>query len=100
MKNKLKHGNFNRKDLSLSILLLLLFDLQQQRAVDVWQNSSKGDGGADERVELFVSTNGELEMAGSDTLDFEILGSILDRSASRSAGTINDLLPRARELQR
>lgn len=100
MKNKLKHGNFNRKDLSLSILLLLLFDLQQQRAVDVWQNSSKGDGGTDEGVELFVSTNGELEMAGSDTLDFEILGSILDRSASRSAGTINDLLPRARELQR
>lgn len=63
--------------LSLNTLLLLLFDLQQQRAVDVWQNTSKGDSCADEGIEFFVSANGELKMAGSDTLDFEILGGIL-----------------------
>lgn len=56
--------------------LLLLLDLQQQCAVDMWQNTSESDGGFDERVELFVAANSELKMARCDALDFEILGGV------------------------
>lgn len=41
------------------------------------QDTTKCDGGADQGVELFVTTDGELQVAGRDTLDFEILGGIL-----------------------
>ena len=36
------------------------------------QDTTKGDCGADECVQLFVTANGELQMARCDTLDFEI----------------------------
>jgi len=42
----------------------------------VWQNTSKGDGGTDQGIEFFVTPDGELEMAGSDALDLEILGGV------------------------
>jgi len=58
------------------LVLLLLLNLQQQSAVDVWQDTTKGDGGTDQSVELLVTTDGELQVAGSDTLDLEILGSV------------------------
>lgn len=61
----------------LSLGLLLLLDLEEEGAVDVGQDTTKGDGGADQGIELFVTTDGELQVAGSDTLDFEILGGIL-----------------------
>jgi len=43
----------------------------------MWQDSSESDRGADEGVEFFVAADGKLEMAGSDTLDLEILGGVL-----------------------
>jgi len=55
------------------LVLLLLLDLQQQSAVDVGKDTSEGDGCADEGIEFFVSTDGELKVARGDTLDFEIL---------------------------
>lgn len=57
--------------------LLLLLDLEEESAVDVGQDTSEGDGGADQGIEFFVATDGQLEMAGCDTLDLEVLGSIL-----------------------
>lgn len=57
-------------------LLLLLLDLQQQRAVDMRQHASEGDGGADQGVEFLVAANGELEMARRDALDFEVFGRV------------------------
>ena len=42
----------------------------------MWQDTSEGNGGADQGVELLITTNGELQVAGSDTLDFQILGGI------------------------
>ena len=60
-----------------SLVLLLLLDLQQQSAVDVREDTTEGDRGADERVEFFVPADGELQVAGGDTLDFEILCGIL-----------------------
>ena len=56
--------------LCLTLPLLLLFDLEQQRAIDVWQHSSKRDRRADQRVEFLIAANGELQMARRDTLDF------------------------------
>lgn len=66
--------------LGLGSLLLLLLDLQQQCTVDVREHTTKGDGGSDERVQLLVSTDGQLQVAGSDTLDFQILGGVLQRT--------------------
>lgn len=62
--------------LSLRLVLLLLLDLEQQRAVNPGQNTTERDGRADERVQLFVPTNGELQVARCDTLDLEILGGV------------------------
>lgn len=67
-----------------SLVLLLLFDLQQQSAIDVREDTTKGDRGANERVEFFVSANGELQVAGSDTLDFQILCGVLEQLALRT----------------
>lgn len=61
----------------LSLLLSLLFNLEKQGAVDVGEDTTKGDGGTNERVEFLVAANRELQMAGSDALDLEILGGIL-----------------------
>jgi hypothetical protein len=69
----------SRPNLNLeSLVLLLLLDLQQQSAVDMREDATKGDRGADECVEFFVSTDGELQVTGGDTLDFEILGGVLE----------------------
>jgi hypothetical protein len=35
----------------------------------VWDNTTTSNGCLDESVQLFVTTNGELQMARSDTLD-------------------------------
>lgn len=42
----------------------------------MWQDTTKGDGSANESVEFLIATNGELEMARSDTLDFQILSGV------------------------
>jgi hypothetical protein len=44
--------------------------------VDVGDDTTTGDGGLDEGVELLVTTDGELEMAGRDTLDLEVLAGV------------------------
>jgi hypothetical protein len=41
------------------------------------QDTSEGDGGTDEGIEFFVSADRELEVARCNSLDFEILGSVL-----------------------
>jgi hypothetical protein len=67
-----------RPDLTLEwLVLLLLLDLQEQSAVDVGKDTSEGDGCADEGVEFFVSADGELEMAGCDTFDLQVLCGVL-----------------------
>jgi hypothetical protein len=69
----------SRPNLNLeSLVLLLLLDLQQQSAVDMREDTTKSDRGADECVEFFVSTDGELQVTGCDTLDFEILRGVLE----------------------
>lgn len=49
------------------------------------QNTTKGDGGANERVEFLIAADGELQVAGSDTLDLEVLGGVLQERELVSA---------------
>ena len=44
--------------------------------MDVGNDAAAGDGGLDEGVQLLVSADGELEMAGSDTLHLQVLGGV------------------------
>ena len=40
------------------------------------QHTAKSDGGADQGVQLFITTDSELQVTRGDTLDFEILCSV------------------------
>jgi hypothetical protein len=44
--------------------------------VDVRQDTTTGNGRPDQQVELFVSPDGELQVARRDTLDAKILGGV------------------------
>ena len=44
--------------------------------MDVGNDAAAGDGGLDEGVQLLVSADGELQMAGGDTLDLQVLGGV------------------------
>ena len=44
--------------------------------MDVWDNTTTCNGCFDERVEFFVTTDGELKVTRSDTLHFKILGGV------------------------
>jgi hypothetical protein len=51
----------------------------------VWKDTSEGNGGTDKCVELFVAADGKLEMAGRDSLDFEVLRGVLEMDVSMAA---------------
>ena len=57
--------------------LLLLLDLEQQRTIDMWQHTTKGNGGANQSIKLLVAANSKLQVTRGDALDLEVLGSIL-----------------------
>jgi hypothetical protein len=61
-------------DQSLSLALASLSD--QKVLVDVGNDTSTGNSGLDEKIELLVSPDSELQMSGSDSPDFEVLGSV------------------------
>lgn len=46
----------------------------------MWQNTTEGNGSPDEGVQLFVTTDGELQVTRRDTLDLQVLGGILEIS--------------------
>ena len=70
--------HYDRCDFSSPILpsFLLLLNLEQKSAIDVRQHTTKGDSRANQSVQLFITSNGELQMTGGDTLDFEIFGGV------------------------
>jgi len=65
---------------------LLLFDLEEQRAVDMRQDTSESDGRSDEGVEFLVTTDGKLKMPGCNTLDLEVLGCVLSNKCQPIVG--------------
>ena len=44
--------------------------------MDVRDDTAAGDGRLDERVELLVATDGELQVTRRDTLDAQVLGGV------------------------
>ena len=42
----------------------------------MWQDTTECDRGADQCVQFFVTADSELQVAGSDTLDFQVLGGV------------------------
>ena len=56
-------------------LIGLLGGLVDERLVDVGDHTTTGDGRLDQGVELLVTADGELEVAGRDALDLWVSGS-------------------------
>lgn len=52
--------------------------------VDVGEDTTASNGGADERVELLVTADSELQVTGGDTLDAKVLRRVACGSAGRS----------------
>jgi hypothetical protein len=59
-----------------AVLLHLSLDTGGKALVDEWQDTTSGDSGLDECIQFFISTDGELEMTGSDTFDTKIFRGI------------------------
>lgn len=64
------------RPLRIDLALLLLLHLQEERSVDVWQNTTERDSGSDQGVQLFITADGKLKVSRGDTLDLEILGGV------------------------
>ena len=58
--------------------------------MDVGDNTTTGDGGLDEGVKLLVTTNGEEEMAGRDTLHLKILARVTGELEHLSSEVLHD----------
>ena len=58
--------------------------------MDVWDDTSSSDGGFDEGVELLITSNGELEMSWSDSLDLKILGGVTSELENLSGQVLKD----------
>jgi hypothetical protein len=76
--------------LDVDLGLLLLLDLQQQRTVDVREDTAKSNGGANESVEFLVTADGELQVARRDALDLEILGGVASQLEDFSGQVLQD----------
>jgi hypothetical protein len=53
----------------------------------VWQDTSKGNGCADQGIQFLVSADGELQVARRNALDFEVLRSVLFKGLAPLTGT-------------
>jgi len=75
---------------------LRLFDrravtlLADEGLVDVGDDAAAGDGRLDERVQLFVSTNGQLQVTRSDTLHLQVLRSVASQLENLSGQVLED----------
>ena len=58
--------------------------------MDVWDDTSSSDGGLDEGVELFITSDSELEMSWSDSLDLKIFGSVTSELKDLSGQILED----------
>ena len=58
--------------------------------VDVRDDSTTSNGGLDEEIEFFVSSDSELEMSGGDSSDLEVLGSVSSQFEDLSCEILED----------
>jgi len=64
--------------------------LGDEGLVDVGDDTSSGDGGLDQGVELLVTADGELKVARGDTLDLEVLGGVSGELQHLSGEVLED----------
>lgn len=69
---------------------LLLVGLHDEGFVDVRDNTTSSNSGLDESVELFVTSDGEQQVSRSDSLHFEIFGSISSELKNLSSEVLKD----------
>jgi len=68
----------------------LLATLGQQWLVDVWDHTSSGNGSLDQWVQLLVSSDGQLQVSWSNSLDLEILGSVASKFEDLGCEVLED----------
>lgn len=71
-----------------SLGLLGLF--KDESLVNVRDDSSTSNGGLDEGVELFISSDSELQVSRSDSLDFEVLAGVAGQLEHLSCKILQD----------
>jgi len=76
--------------IALLLLLRSLSLLADEALVDMRDNSASGNGRLDERVQLLVTTDGELQVARRDTLHLEILGRVAGQLENLSGEVLED----------
>jgi len=74
----------------LHSVLSLLGSLHDEGLVDVGDDSSSGDSCLDQGVELLVSSDGELQMSGRDSLHLQVLGSVTGELKNLSGEVLKD----------
>ena len=58
--------------------------------MDVWDDTSAGDGGLDESVELLITSDGKLQVSWGDSLHLEVLGSVTGELENLSGQVLED----------
>lgn len=58
--------------------------------MDVWDNTTASDGGLDESVELLITSDSELQVSWSDSLNLKILGSVTSKLENLSGQVLKD----------
>jgi len=64
--------------------------LANEGLVDVGNDSTSGNGGLDECVQLLVSSDGQLQVTGGDTLHLQILGGVTCQLQNLSGQVLQD----------
>lgn len=64
--------------------------LADQRLVDVRNDTTTSNGRLDECVQLFVSSDGQLQVTGSDTLHLQVLGRVACQLQNLSSQVLED----------
>lgn len=65
--------------------------LHDQSLVDVGDHTTASDGRLDEGIELLVTADSELQVAGGNTLDFQVLRSIACEFKNFSSQVLKDV---------
>ena len=64
--------------------------LANERLVDVGDDTTTSDGSLDQRVQLLVPSDGELQMPGGDPLDLQVLGCVASQLQHLSSQVLQD----------
>ena len=75
---------------SLLVVVELLACLGQERLVDVRDDTSSSNSSFDKSVELFVSSDGQLEMSWCDSLHLQVLAGVSSKLEDLSGEVFED----------